>query len=162
MFWKLGFLLKTEDSNIKEIELCAGFLWLYLFRFSKLNVYVWGRGSREAPYCPSQFWVEVLCDLSGTTSGSVWLVLWFPPNRPRLTSIRRPTLLQMPTSPRNYWTSFSSHVTTSSFEKEPMRVRQPEDSPGRVLTALSLSRVWTRFPGWKEGWVLLIRPTMGS
>ena len=129
---------------------------------NKLNVCVWGRGSREAPYCPSQFLVEVLCDLSGTTSGSVWLVLWFPCHRPRLTSIQRPTLLQMPTSPRNYWTLFSSHVTTSSFEKEPMRVRQPEDGPRGVLTAPSLSGVWPRFPRWKEGWVLLIRPTIGS
>ncbi|KAJ8786393.1 hypothetical protein J1605_006368 [Eschrichtius robustus] len=31
----------------------------------------------------------------------------------------------MPTSPGNYWTSFSSHVTTSSFTKEPMRPPKP-------------------------------------
>lgn len=63
----------------------------------------------------------------------------------------------MPTSPRNYWTSFSSRVTTSSFGKEPMKVREPESAPGRKVKApVSGQGPWARFPIGDEGWVLLV------
>ena len=35
-----------------------GFYKLYLFRFSKLNVYVWGREVGKLPIVPLSFWLE--------------------------------------------------------------------------------------------------------
>nr|AAC53177.1 fertilization antigen-1 [Mus musculus] len=37
----------------------------------------------------------------------------------------KPIPSQMPTSPRSCWTLFNSHVTTSSFGKEPMKPPKP-------------------------------------